>query len=306
MGGGKRDGRPFAYHFVAGTVGGSCGLVACFPFDTAKTYAQMNKGGNLGTFGLLSKMISDGGFLSIYKGILYPVLGYGAIFSVNFGVKGTVQDILKSTRHQNDAYSSKDSGLPAIETMFCGMCAGAASSFVRTPIERIKCWSQIHQLSTIESTKQLVQNKSVYHGLFATMSRDVPRFAVYYPIYQTTRGIISMVIPNDSVTNKPPKLAVFLSGGMAGIGCYCTVYPLDAIKTRIQASASGTYSGNLDAARAIWSEGGVRAMYRGLLPTCYRAGVLHSCIFLLYENVLNALDENFGSKKSETKILQKM
>merc|ERR1712228_262190 len=157
----------------------------------------------------LSNMVKEGGFLSIYKGILYPFLGYGAIFSVNFGVKGTVQDILKSTRHQNDAYSSKDSGLPALETMFCGMCAGAASSCVRTPIERIKCWSQIHQLSTIESTKQLLKNKSIYYGLTATMSRDIPRFAVYYPIYQTTRGFISYLIPNDAVTNKPPKLAVF-------------------------------------------------------------------------------------------------
>merc|ERR1711991_428644 len=100
-------------------------------------------------------MIKKNGFFSIYKGVLYPFLGYGAIFSTAFGIRGTVQDILKKTRHQNDEYSAKNAGLPAYETMFCGVCAGAGSAFVRTPIERVKCWSQINKISTFKSTAEL-------------------------------------------------------------------------------------------------------------------------------------------------------
>lgn len=78
------------------------------------------------------------------------------------------------------------------------------------------------------------------------------------------------------------------------IGCYITVYPLDVIKTRIQASPAGTYTGFFDCARSIIKEGGVRGLYKGLLPTCYRAAALHSSIFLIYENVMTYLETNYS------------
>ena len=73
----------------------------------------------------------------MYKGVLYPFLGYGAIFSTAFGIRGTVQDILKTTRHQNDKYHERNTGLPPIETMFCGVCAGAGSAFVQHQLKEL-------------------------------------------------------------------------------------------------------------------------------------------------------------------------
>eukprot|EP01084_Bolivina_argentea_P132281 233446_1 len=300
MGGGKVDDRPFRFHFISGTIGGMVGSLVCFPFDTVKTFAQMNQttSGSTTTFGILSQMIKKGGFFSIYKGVLYPFLGYGAIFSTAFGIRGTVQDILKTTIHKNDKYHAKNVGLPAYETMFCGMCAGAVSALVRTPIERVKCWSQINKIGTIETTKQLIQKfgfkDGIYYGVGATVTRDVPRFGVYYPIYQITRSAFTYLIPSDPSTSKPSTIAVFLSGGSAGVGCYITVYPLDVIKTRIQASAAGTYTGFFDCAKSIAKEGGIRSLYKGLLPTCYRAAVLHSSIFLIYENVMEYLENHYS------------
>jgi len=144
----------------------------------------------------------------------------------------------------------------------------------------------------MESTRQLMRigfKDGIYVGLGATMARDAPRFGVYYPIYQVTRWVVDSVLPPDSVTGKPTQLAVFLSGGAAGVGCYCAVYPLDVTKTRVQGSPKGTYSGIIDVASSIVKESGVRGLYKGLLPTCYRAATLHSCIFLIYENVMDAL-----------------
>ena len=226
MGGGTVDDRPFRFHFIAGTLGGMVGSLVCFPFDTAKTFAQMNASSTNSTFGMLGQMIKRNGFLSIYKGVLYPFLGYGAIFSTAFGIRGTVQDILKTTRHQNDKYHERNAGLPAIETMFCGLCAGAGSAFVRTPIERVKCWSQINKIGTIEATKQLMRfgmKDGIFFGIIATVTRDVPRFGVYYPIYQMTRGLFTNLLPPDLETGKPSTIAVFLSGASAGVGVLLSI-----------------------------------------------------------------------------------
>ena len=167
MGGGKNDDRPFRYHFVAGTAGGMVGLLVCFPFDTAKTFIQMHSatyGNNMSTIKLLSTMAKRNGVFSIYKGVLYPWVGYGAIFSTAFGVRGTVQDLLKKHYHVDDKYAPKKAALPFYETMFCGMCAGGASAIVRTPIERVKVWSQLNKQSTFTSTRQLLSEYGLKSG----------------------------------------------------------------------------------------------------------------------------------------------
>lgn len=52
---------------------------------------------------------------------------------------------------------------------------------------------------------------------------------------------------------------------IAVIGTTC-IFPIDMVKTRLQAS-SGIYNGPLDCFRRIVAEeGGLRALYRGLIP----------------------------------------
>ena len=54
-------------------------------------------------------------------------------------------------------FSFKRTGLKSTELsqpqlIFGGICAGIGNSFFRTPIERVKTWSQIHGTSTLRST----------------------------------------------------------------------------------------------------------------------------------------------------------
>jgi hypothetical protein len=61
----------------------------------------------------------------------------------------------------------------------------------------------------------------------------------------------------------PLKLVVGAVAGVVGTSC---IYPIDMVKTRLQAS-KGQYSGPIDCFRKIiTTEGGVRALYRGLAP----------------------------------------
>ncbi|RYH31982.1 solute carrier family 25 protein [archaeon] len=45
----------------------------------------------------------------------------------------------------------------------------------------------------------------------------------------------------------------------------CCIFPIDMVKTRLQANDKGRYSGPVDVVKKIISqEGGIRALYRGL------------------------------------------
>ena len=146
-------------------------------------------------------IVQKEGFTSLYRGVLYPFCGFGIIFSVAFGVNGTCQDLLiahkmrllqKQNKDNNNNNNNNtilnSSHLSMGELMICGAFAGAASSTVRTPIERVKVWSQIHHTSTLRSTIDLLKRYGFFRGLmfggWPTLSREVPQFAVYYPIYE--------------------------------------------------------------------------------------------------------------------------
>merc|ERR1711994_665635 len=102
------------------------------------------------------------------------------------------------------------------------------------------------------STKTLISKygifKGLWFGLHATWSREIPQFVVYYPIY-------------ESCVNKKSQLSIFVSGAMAGVGCWILVYPIDVAKTRIQAAPPGTYRGLTHAAKEVYSKGGTRAFF---------------------------------------------
>ena len=86
------------------------------------------------------------------------------------------------------------------------------------------------------------------------------------------------------------------SAACARAGCiaWLSIYPLDVIKSRMQGAAGSSATRGktwLHYARDIWSEGGMRGMWRGIGPTLARAFVMDAVSFLGYTNVLRLLRE---------------
>ena len=62
----------------------------------------------------------------------------------------------------------------------------------------------------------------------------------------------------------PAKVQI---GAISGAFGRAIVFPLDMVKTRLQASNNGRYQGPFDCARKIFArEGGLRGFYKGLAP----------------------------------------
>lgn len=76
--------------------------------------------------------------------------------------------------------------------------------------------------------------------------------------------------PNPN-TQDPPILAVLLFGSISGSVGATTVYPLNLVRTRLQAAGSSghpaVYTGAMDVVRKTMESEGWRGFYRGLAPT---------------------------------------
>jgi solute carrier family 25 (mitochondrial phosphate transporter), member 23/24/25/41 len=71
--------------------------------------------------------------------------------------------------------------------------------------------------------------------------------------------------------DEPGVLAILAFGSISGSVGATSVYPMNLVRTRLQASGSSghpqTYTGPLDVVAKTWEREGWRGFYRGLVPT---------------------------------------
>jgi len=272
------------------------GSILCHPFDTAKTRVQMSSQHQQSTLSFMRSIVAKEGVGGLYRGVLYPFCGFGVLFSISFGINGIVRN---HYIHQNERDKSrferlhlKPTQLSMYQLMIGGVFAGLGSSIFRTPIERVKCWSQIHNTSTLRSTIDLLKRYGVFKGLWdgmmPTIYREIGQFSVYYPIYES---VCSLLADPTHHGDKSQLAAwkIFIGGASAGVGSWIITYPIDVCKTRVQSAPPGTYRNMLDCAKRLYMEAGARVFVNGIMPTIYRATVLHSTIFLVYERALEQI-----------------
>jgi len=92
--------------------------------------------------------------------------------------------------------------------------------------------------------------------------------------------------PNRS---HPSPLALMFSGGMGGVFCWLSVYPVDMVKSRMQTDFNKQYSGTLDCTRKIVAKEGVRGLYKGFGVALIRAFPANAACFLAYEFMFGLL-----------------
>ena len=146
--------------------------------------------------------------------------------------------------------------------------------------------------------------RGLYNGLPAVVVREVPNYALYFVLYDTfTRRALRRARKRDPDASLSP-LAKFTCGGLAGAGMWLVGYPLDYVKTRVQAKVARPRlpANSIFCTRAplrprvtdhiarTFAAGGLVRFYRGLTPAVLRAFPTHAVTFLLFEAVLSAAD----------------
>ncbi|TPX30153.1 hypothetical protein SmJEL517_g06219 [Synchytrium microbalum] len=197
--------------------------------------------------------------------------------------------------------------------LVAGGVAGAASRTVVSPLERTKILFQVqvtNGLSTsysgITSTLRQIYNAEGLMGFFrgngTNVIRMVPYSAIQFGTFEYLRKVLRRPGEKDLLTSQ-----ALIAGAISGTASVVATYPLDLIRTRLSVADAifiSNAKGNTTrpqrptimamAKKIIRSEGGVLALYRGLVPTCMSIAPFVSVNFVSY----HFLKENISLERS--------
>lgn len=185
---------------------------------------------------------------------------------------------------------------------FCaGGVAGAVSRTVVSPLERLKILFQIqsagredYKMGVGRALKKMWQEegwRGFMRGNGTNCIRIVPYSAVQFGSYNFYKRNIFESYPDADLTS----FNRLVCGGLAGITSVTFTYPLDIVRTRlsIQSASFADLGAKPKALPGMWAtlgvmyktEGGVAALYRGIVPTVAGVAPYVGLNFMTYEYV---------------------
>ncbi|XP_071746737.1 uncharacterized protein [Lepeophtheirus salmonis] len=189
---------------------------------------------------------------SLYRGIISPLAGVAFINAICFGVYGNVNRRLENSN--------------SIQSItIAGSVSGFVQAFLCSPMELIKTQMQIGDghLGVKDTIKNIISHsgwRGLTKGLGITITREVPAFGIYFSSYE--------YMVSGRQDNAP---LVFAAGGMSGVFSWIFTYPIDVIKSRLQADIDGRFKSPIHCLVTSLKEEGHKFLFRGVSSTVIRA-----------------------------------
>ncbi|KAL4920915.1 mitochondrial carrier domain-containing protein [Aspergillus aurantiobrunneus] len=279
---------PPGVSLVAGAIAGGVEASATYPFEFAKTRAQLSHKAAGGTSGPVSKnpfavifqTARQDGVRAIYTGCSTLIFGTAFKAGVRFLSFDTIRNLL----------ADADGALSPARGILAGMVAGTVESVVAvTPTERIKTAliddarssarrykGGFHALRTIMAESGVSE---LYRGLLSTTMKQSATSAVRMGSYNIIKEIVSS---RTSIKDTRNPALTFGMGATAGVITVYMTQPFDTIKTRAQGAKGAS---TIEALRDVLKDGGVRAFWRGSSMRLGRLILSGGIVFTVYENV---------------------
>ena len=246
-------------------------MFAGHPLDTLRT-RQQQPSSPAGLHAVWAATVQQEGVRALFKGMSGPLATSAIGNAICFHAYHATGRLITGT----------DAGPSTYAGMFVAGCAaGAATTVLVTPVDVLKIRSQVHvgkvqgPLALMASILSREGVRGLYRGVGVTFLRDTPSTGIYYASYEAAR---------DAAGNRGAgtDAATLCAGALAGVLSWLSIYPLDVVKSRIQASP-GRYAGLLDCARTSLREEGPAVFARGLPACLLRAALVNAAIFGGYE-----------------------
>lgn len=274
--------------FVAGGVGGTAGVLAGYPLDTLRIRQQHSGGGS--ALAILRRAVAKEGPCSLYRGMVAPLASVTFQNAIAFQTYAILSRAFDRNLAPNDPPSYRAVALGGVGT-------GAAQSLLLTPVELLKIRLQLQNQTNptrahsgpIDVARSIFQAqglRGIYRGLGITVLRDAPSHGVYFWTYEYVR---EQLHPGCRKTGQETLRTMVVAGGLAGVASWICCYPLDVVKTRIQAQSSSSYSGIVDCFATSVRKEGYSVLWRGLGTAVARAFVVNGAVFTAYETALRCI-----------------
>lgn len=224
----------------------------------------------------------DEGFVSLYRGILPPLLQKSVSSSLMFGTYDMFQKSLKGTGMH-----------PKLSDSLAAILAGSVEAIL-TPFERIQTLLQDSAYQKeFSNMKEAVKQVYVHHGLKEYYRGFVPILLRNGPsnvVFFILREELSERGPYANTISKVWGLTIvkqFLIGACIGALNSTLFYPLNVIKVHMQSQLGGSFITVCQVAREIYVERGrkVSNFYKGVHMNYTRSFISWGVINLAYERL---------------------
>lgn len=193
------------------------------------------------------------------------------------------------------------------ESLLSGAGAGLVTSIVTCPLDVVKTKLQAAGKSSggVRGVFDRIWSqdgfRGLYRGLGPTIFGYLPTWAIYFTVYDRVKQTMGTLRANDD-----DPIVHIVAAMTAGATGSIVTNPLWVIKTRFMTQdpslESPRYKHTLDAIVTIYKNEGVRAFYRGLVPSLI--GVSHIAVqFPLYERLKVYYRPENGDPISSSDIL---
>jgi hypothetical protein len=177
----------------------------------------------------------------LYRGVHYQMLGMAWEKMLVFGIYNHV------ITHFN-----LDTSL-VHHSAFAGFTCGSAAAIMTTLADQY----------TISNARHNLTYKQLLSGFKWTLARESIGFAVYFSIYEQL---------SNRYNREKNLYKTVLIGGFTSVGAWSIIYPIDTIKTNVQA-------------RKTLSKYSVSTLYSGFNYALIRAIPFHTTCFVVYETL---------------------
>lgn len=333
--------------FWAGYISGAVGIVIGNPLDILKVRLQASSSASGNPTSITppslpaqsSPSASNSALALLRKfstGTAAPILGYGALNALLFVSYNRSEELLNRafSPHGVSQSSSNSNGSTTGSnlwtTFLAGAIGGLATWVVSTPTELVKCRAQLStnpQASSWDITRRVLRTEGGIRGLYfggsVTALRDSVGYGFYFWSYELTTRWMEQWSRSHEKGHQSGGFAgsetakVLLCGGLAGIVTWVSIFPLDVIKTRVQAQVLGASTiavatgesspllrspapkrlGAIEVARDAYREGGLRVFFRGLAVCSVRAFIVNAVQWATYEWIMMELGQ--GRRRPE-------
>ncbi|KAG7096881.1 hypothetical protein E1B28_004287 [Marasmius oreades] len=281
---------------LAGGIAGAVSRSATAPFDRLKIFLITrpadvgNAGKALGGVRVIGAAVSriyiEGGLLGFWVG---NGLSVAKIFPES-AIKFFAYESSKRAFAQYWDGVDDPRNISGLSRFLSGGIGGLSSQLSIYPIETLKT-----QMMSITGQKRTLMDaarhlwrlggmRAYYRGLSIGLLGVFP----YSAIDMSTFEALKLAYLRSTGKDEPGVLALLAFGSLSGSVGATSVYPMNLVRTRLQASGSSghpqKYTGTWDVALKTFEREGWKGFYRGLLPTLAKVVPSVSISYVVYEH----------------------
>jgi solute carrier family 25 (mitochondrial carnitine/acylcarnitine transporter), member 20/29 len=293
------DSQALRASLISGCFSGVVGVSSTYPLEMIRVRLQTQRKNNeyKNFSDCVKKTIRGEGLRGLYKGMSAPLLGATLTKTIDFGIFGAVRNALDKRPGGQNKLSN---------VVIAGMMSASAASVILGPIDRLKILLAL-QRSDLERARALgvsTEGKSaklqyrgpfdlvrhqgfrgIYRGWLITLYREIVYGAVYFSAFQYLRTMTQKALGSS---DQLPFGVLMLCGGLTGSLMWTLMFPIDVIKTKVQANTGSPVS-MLLVARRQWAAEGVRGFYKGLSAAVLRSFPAHGIVLATYTFVMDKM-----------------